>query len=107
MSASCTGPGCASGDATSPRYRRVLWIALAVNALMFLVEIIGGVTAGSSSLQADALDFLGDAANYGISLFVLAAALTVRARLDAHGRNFPQRRLEHALRLDLHATRLA
>ena len=80
MSASCTGPGCGSGDATSPRYRRVLWIALVVNALMFLVEIIGGVTAGSSSLQADALDFLGDAANYGISLFVLASALTVRAR---------------------------
>lgn len=80
MSASCTEPGCASGDATSPRYRRVLWIALVVNALMFLVEIVGGLTAGSSSLQADALDFLGDATNYGISLFVLAAALTVRAR---------------------------
>ena len=80
MSAACSGPDCATGDATSPRYRRVLWIALVVNALMFLVEIIGGVTAGSSSLQADALDFLGDAANYGISLFVLSAALTVRAR---------------------------
>lgn len=80
MSASCAGPGCSSGDATSPRYRRVLWIALAVNALMFGVEIIGGVAAGSSALQADALDFLGDAANYGISLFVLSASLIVRAR---------------------------
>lgn len=80
MSASCTGPCNGSGDATSPRYRRVLWIGLVVNAVMFLVEISSGVSAGSSSLQADALDFLGDAANYGISLFVLAAALTVRAR---------------------------
>ena len=83
MSASCAGPDCAgggAGDATSPRYRRILWIALAVNALMFAVEIIGGVAAGSSALQADALDFLGDAANYGISVFVLSAALVVRAR---------------------------
>jgi Co/Zn/Cd efflux system component len=80
MSASCAGPGCASGDATSPRYRRILWVALVVNALMFGVELIGGVSSGSSSLQADALDFLGDAANYGISLFVLSAALVVRAK---------------------------
>lgn len=80
MSASCAGPGCASGDATSPRYRRILWVALVVNALMFGVEIIGGVSSGSSALQADALDFLGDAANYGISLFVLSAALVVRAK---------------------------
>ena len=80
MSASCEGPGCASGDATSPRYRRILWVALVVNALMFAVEIIGGVSSGSSALQADALDFLGDAANYGISLFVLSAALVVRAK---------------------------
>jgi Co/Zn/Cd efflux system component len=80
MSASCAGPDCASGDATSPRYRRILWVALAVNALMFGVEIVGGASAGSSALQADALDFLGDAANYSISLFVLSAALAVRAR---------------------------
>lgn len=80
MSATCAGSGCATGDASAPRYRRVLWVALAINALMFGVELVGGVTAGSSSLQADALDFLGDAANYGISLFVLAAALAVRAR---------------------------
>lgn len=62
------------------RYRRVLWAALLINAAMFLVEIVSGMVAGSVSLQADALDFLADAANYGISLFVLSAALTVRAR---------------------------
>jgi hypothetical protein len=52
-------------------HRRVLWAALAINGAMFLVEIGAGVGAGSASLQADALDFLGDAANYSISLFSL------------------------------------
>jgi Co/Zn/Cd efflux system component len=46
---------------------------------MFLVEIIAGLIAGSVSLQADALDFLGDVANYGISLFVIGRALRYRA----------------------------
>jgi Co/Zn/Cd efflux system component len=60
--------------------RRVLWIALAVNALMFLVEIGAGVSAGSVSLLADAIDFFGDAANYGLSLAVLAMGAVARAR---------------------------
>src|SRR5439155_1246602 len=50
-----------------------------VNAVMFLVEIGAGVAAGSASLQADALDFLGDAANYAISLLVIGMALRYRA----------------------------
>ncbi len=61
-------------------WRRVLWIALAINAVMFGVEIVAGVTAGSASLKADALDFLGDAANYAISLGVAGMALVWRAR---------------------------
>jgi Co/Zn/Cd efflux system component len=64
----------------SPAWRRALWIALAVNAGMFLAEIVAGVAAGSASLQADALDFLGDAANYAISLGVAGMALAWRAR---------------------------
>ena len=60
-------------------YRRVLWAVLAINAVMFLVEIGAGLAAGSAALQADALDFLGDAANYGISLFVVGMALRYRA----------------------------
>jgi Co/Zn/Cd efflux system component len=60
-------------------YRRVLWAVLAINALMFLVEIGAGLAAGSASLQADALDFLGDSANYAISLFVVGMALRFRA----------------------------
>ena len=75
---------CCSGSCETPavtsRYRRILWIALAVNAAMFGVEVVGGLAASSTALQADALDFLGDAGNYAISLFVLGMALTWRAR---------------------------
>ena len=57
-----------------------LWLALAINAGMFAVEGVAGLLSGSASLQADSLDFLGDAANYGISLGVVALALVWRAR---------------------------
>ncbi len=64
----------------SPAWRRALWIALAVNATMFAGEIVAGVAAGSASLQADALDFLGDSANSAISLGVVGMGLAWRAR---------------------------
>ena len=60
-------------------FRGVLFAVLAINAVMFGVEVIAGVAAGSASLQADALDFLGDAANYAISLLVVGMALRYRA----------------------------
>jgi Co/Zn/Cd efflux system component len=60
-------------------YKRALVIVLAINAVMFALEIGAGVAAGSASLQADALDFLGDAGNYAISLFVVGMALQYRA----------------------------
>lgn len=64
-------------------FRRILWIALAVNAAMFAVEIAAGLAAGSAALKADALDFLSDAGNYAVSLFAinLAGAWTSRAAL--------------------------
>jgi|JI8StandDraft_2_1071088.scaffolds.fasta_scaffold51223_3 cation diffusion facilitator family transporter len=62
------------------RYRKILWIALIINAVMFLVEIGAGFQAGSLSLLADAVDFAGDAMNYAVSLAVLASALAWRAR---------------------------
>ncbi|WP_432767765.1 MAG: cation transporter [Sphingopyxis sp.] len=75
---------CAGASGTTalnnPRWRRILWIALVINAAMFGVEIVAGVAADSRALQADALDFLGDAANYAISLGVAGMALTWRAR---------------------------
>jgi Co/Zn/Cd efflux system component len=63
-----------------PRYRRILWIALIVNAAMFAMEMGAGMRSGSASLLADAIDFLGDAANYGRIAVVLAMALQWRAR---------------------------
>ncbi|MCC2955452.1 cation transporter [Massilia sp. IC2-477] len=79
--ADCCSGGCsASKPPVDPRYRRILWIALWVNALMFGVELVAGWAAGSVALLADAVDFLGDAANYGISLFVLGLAPIWRSR---------------------------
>jgi Co/Zn/Cd efflux system component len=70
----CHGPA-----EVNPARRRILWIALVINATMFAVEIGAGLAAGSASLQADALDFLGDTANYAVSLFVVGMALRYRA----------------------------
>lgn len=82
MGANCCDhdQGCNSNRELPPSYRRILWIALLVNAAMFGVEIVAGVSAGSVSLLADSLDFLGDAANYGISLWVLGMGVVMRAR---------------------------
>ncbi len=82
MSAHCCEHETPKAEAlTNPgRYRTILWIALIVNAAMFLVEIAAGVQSGSLSLLADAVDFAGDALNYAVSLAVLASALAWRAR---------------------------
>ena len=80
MAASCCGGAEAEPAGVSPGWRRALWIALLLNAGMFVVEIVAGVAADSRALQADALDFLGDAANYAISLGVTGLALVWRAR---------------------------
>lgn len=77
----CCHERCTTATAvTDARYRRVLWIALWLNAAMFFVEIAGGLHSGSVSLLADAIDFAGDAANYGLSLAVLSMGLAWRAR---------------------------
>ncbi len=77
----CNEAHCADADPHrgDPGYTRVLWAVLAINAIMFAVEIAAGLAAGSASLQADALDFFGDAANYAISLFVVGMALRYRS----------------------------
>jgi Co/Zn/Cd efflux system component len=79
MSASCCCTPAPDPHRGNAAYRRVLWIVLVINAVMFVVEIGAGLAAGSASLQADALDFLGDAGNYIISLAVLGMALRYRA----------------------------
>lgn len=77
MSASCCS---APKPTVDPRYRRALWIALVVNLGMFAAEIAASQLSGSVSLLADAIDFFGDAGNYGISLAVVGLSLPTRAK---------------------------
>jgi len=78
MSKDCCGHAVAF-EGLSADYKRRLWLVIAINAAMFAVEMAAGAFAGSRALQADALDFFGDAATYGISLAVIGASLRVRA----------------------------
>ncbi|MET0220365.1 MAG: cation transporter [Tardiphaga sp.] len=81
----CAGAacGCSGGvpvfDGVDPRYKRVLWTVIAINGLMFVVEMIAGQLAGSQALKADALDFLGDTVTYGLSLAVIGASIRTRS----------------------------
>lgn len=67
-------------DGQSVTYRRVLWIVIFINFLMFVIEMSTGALTGSKALQADALDFAGDAATYAISLWVIGKPLLWRSR---------------------------
>lgn len=79
-------PGCNHNHAAAPHghqseaYRKVLWGALLINASMFAIEVGSGLHSNSMSLLADSLDFLGDSANYALSLFVLGMAMGTRAK---------------------------
>lgn len=80
MSACCHhGPDLDRGATMAQR--RALWVALTINAAMFVTEMIGGLFGKSVGLQADAVDFFGDAANYGLSLAVLGMGLAIRSRV--------------------------
>ena len=75
--------GCCDHDVrfegVSAAYKRRLWLVIAINAAMFAVEMSAGQAAQSQALKADALDFLGDALTYGLSLAVIGMSLRVRA----------------------------
>jgi Co/Zn/Cd efflux system component len=72
---------CPADGMDMARYRRVLWFALIVNLAMFAVEVLASWHSHSQSLLADAIDFGGDAVNYGASLMVLAYAPVWRTRV--------------------------
>ena len=78
--ASCGCRGNPRFDGVDPRYLRVLWTVIGINATMFAVEMTAGQFAGSQALQADALDFLGDTLTYGLSLAVIGRSIEVRSR---------------------------
>jgi Co/Zn/Cd efflux system component len=73
----CSAPAAPTVD---PRYRRALWVALCVNAGMFVAEWVASWTSGSVSLLADSIDFFGDAANYALSLAVLGMGVAARSK---------------------------
>ena len=75
----CGCSGNPTFDGADPTYKRVLWIVIFINAAMFFIEMSAGKLAGSQALQADALDFLGDALTYGLSLAVIGMSLKVRS----------------------------
>ena len=77
MSASC-GHTHGPFDGMSETYTRRLWIVIAINGILFLVEMTAGQIARSQALQADALDFFADCVTYGISLAVIGASLKTR-----------------------------
>jgi len=68
-------------DGMSDSYKRILWWIIAINGVMFLVEMMAGVSAHSQSLQADALDFLGDTLTYGASLWVIGKSINLRSNV--------------------------
>ena len=63
----------------SRQYKNILWIVIAINAVMFLVEMGASIVSNSMALRADALDFLGDSFTYTISLIAIGHSLHWRA----------------------------
>lgn len=72
--------GCCAREAVERRQRQLLWVVLTLNATMFVVEFIAGWLAHSTSLLADSLDMLADAVVYGISLYAVGRAVSLKAR---------------------------
>jgi len=79
MSANCHSSSDFSG--VSQAYKRVLLIVIAINAMMFLVEMTFGVIGQSQALKADALDFLGDSATYALSLWAIGKTDSTRSNV--------------------------
>ncbi|WOJ98150.1 cation diffusion facilitator family transporter [Congregibacter brevis] len=76
MSGCCESPPFEGG---SIGYKRALWAVIAINAVMFGIEMSAGLAANSQALKADALDFAGDTVTYALSLLVIGAAVRTRA----------------------------
>lgn len=68
-------------DGVSTEYKRALMLVILINAAMFLVELSYGIVGQSQALKADALDFLGDSATYGISLWAIGRSNEIRSNI--------------------------
>ncbi len=67
--------------ALEARQRRVLNIVLVINVATFAMMVAASIYSGSSSLLSGALDNLGDALTYGLSLAVIGASVLAKARV--------------------------
>jgi Co/Zn/Cd efflux system component len=78
--------GCEAKTDSSAQ-RRVLSIALGLNAIMFVVGMVAGLIGQSNGLIADSLDMFADAVAYGIALcaFSRGAAFKARAAMASGG----------------------
>jgi cation diffusion facilitator family transporter len=76
----CEDKACAL-EALRERQSTTLKIVLAINAVMFAVELGSGLMARSTALMSDALDNLGDALTYGASLYAVARGSQAKARV--------------------------
>ncbi|OFZ90110.1 MAG: cation transporter [Betaproteobacteria bacterium RBG_16_64_18] len=80
MADCCEDKACAI-EALQERQSSTLKLVLAINALMFVVELAAGLMAGSTALLADSLDNLGDALTYGLSLYAVARGSRAKAKV--------------------------
>jgi Co/Zn/Cd efflux system component len=80
MMADCCNDKACEIDALRDRQSSTLKIVLAINAVMFVVELTAGLLGHSISLVADSLDMLGDALVYGFSLYVVTRSTTMKVR---------------------------
>lgn len=80
MADCCEDKSCAI-EALKERQSSTLRTVLGINAVMFLVELAAGVISGSTALLSDALDNLGDAFTYGLSLYAVSGGARTKARL--------------------------
>jgi len=80
MADCCEDKACAL-DALRERQSATLKIVLVINAVMFVVELVAGMMAGSTALLSDSLDNLGDALTYGLSLYAVSRGLRSKAKV--------------------------
>jgi Co/Zn/Cd efflux system component len=68
-------------DGVPAGFKRALRMVVAINGVMFVVELIAGRISESQALQPDALDFFADTITYGLSLYVIGMSIKVRSSI--------------------------
>ena len=74
MGAGCGGACEVSLESSSRAFKKALWLVIAINGAMFVIEMLAGFMGRSMALKADALDFFGDTLTYGISMWAIGKA---------------------------------